>query len=54
MARRCPAVRAGLEQRIANFLGVKHCVTMCNGTIALEIATRALELKGEVIVPIIS
>jgi dTDP-4-amino-4,6-dideoxygalactose transaminase len=24
---------------------------MCNGTIALEIATRALELKGEVIVP---
>jgi dTDP-4-amino-4,6-dideoxygalactose transaminase len=40
-----------LEQRIANFLGVKHCVAMCNGTIALEIATRALELKGEVIVP---
>jgi dTDP-4-amino-4,6-dideoxygalactose transaminase len=30
---------------------VKHCVAMCNGTIALEIATRALELKGEVIVP---
>jgi dTDP-4-amino-4,6-dideoxygalactose transaminase len=40
-----------LEQRIASFLGVKHCVAMCNGTIALEIATRALELKGEVIVP---
>jgi dTDP-4-amino-4,6-dideoxygalactose transaminase len=39
------------EQRIADFLGVKHCVAMCNGTIALEIATRALELKGEVIVP---
>jgi dTDP-4-amino-4,6-dideoxygalactose transaminase len=39
------------EQRIAKFLGVKHCVAMCNGTIALEIATRALELKGEVIVP---
>ena len=39
------------EQRIARFLGVKHCVAMCNGTIALEIATRALELKGEVIVP---
>jgi len=39
------------EQRIAQFLGVKHCVAMCNGTIALEIATRALELKGEVIVP---
>ena len=39
------------EQRIEKFLGVKHCVAMCNGTIALEIATRALDLKGEVIVP---
>jgi dTDP-4-amino-4,6-dideoxygalactose transaminase len=39
------------ERRIAGFLGVKHCVAMCNGTIALEIATRALNLKGEVIVP---
>ena len=39
------------EQRIAEFLGVRHCVAMCNGTIALEIATRALELRGEVIVP---
>jgi dTDP-4-amino-4,6-dideoxygalactose transaminase len=39
------------EHKIAEFLGVKHCVAMCNGTIALEIATRALELKGEVIVP---
>ena len=39
------------EQRIAKFLGVKHCVAICNGTIALEIATRALDLKGEVIVP---
>lgn len=39
------------ERRVANFLGVKHCVAMCNGTIALEIAIRALDLKGEVIVP---
>ena len=39
------------EQRVAKFLGVKHCIAMCNGTIALEIAIRALELKGEVIVP---
>ncbi len=39
------------ERRMADFLGVKHCVAMCNGTIALEIATRALELKGEVIMP---
>ncbi|MCW5567996.1 MAG: aminotransferase class I/II-fold pyridoxal phosphate-dependent enzyme [Dokdonella sp.] len=40
-----------LEQRIAERLGVKHCVAMCNGTIALEIAIRALGLTGEVIVP---
>lgn len=39
------------EQRIADYLGVKHCVAMCNGTIALEIAIRALGLTGEVIVP---
>lgn len=40
-----------LERRIADYLGVRHCVAMCNGTIALEIATRALGLRGEVIVP---
>jgi len=40
-----------LERRIADRLGVKHCVAMCNGTIALEIAIRALGLEGEVIVP---
>lgn len=39
------------EQRIAAHLGVKHCVAMCNGTIALEIAIRALGLEGEVIIP---
>lgn len=40
-----------LEKRIADFLNVKHCVAMCNGTVALEIAIRALGLEGEVIVP---
>ena len=39
------------EQRVSEYLGVTHCIAMCNGTIALEIATRALGLKGEVIVP---
>lgn len=39
------------EQRVAEYLGVTHCVAMCNGTIALEIAIRALGLEGEVIVP---
>jgi dTDP-4-amino-4,6-dideoxygalactose transaminase len=39
------------ERRIAIHHGVKHCVAMCNGTVALEIAIRALGLQGEVIVP---
>jgi dTDP-4-amino-4,6-dideoxygalactose transaminase len=39
------------EGRIQKFVGVKHCVAMCNATIALEIAVRAMELRGEVIVP---
>ena len=39
------------EQRIADFLGVNHCIAMCNGTVALEIAVRALGMEGEVIVP---
>ena len=40
-----------LEQSIAEHVGVRHCVAMCNATVALEIAIRALELSGEVIVP---
>jgi len=40
-----------LEGRLADLLGVKHCVAMCNATIGLEIAIRALGLSGEVIVP---
>jgi dTDP-4-amino-4,6-dideoxygalactose transaminase len=39
------------ERRVADFVGVRHCVAMCNATIALEIAVRALGLTGEVIVP---
>ena len=39
------------EGRIQGLVGVKHCVAMCNATIALEIAIRALDLRGEVIVP---
>jgi len=39
------------EHKVADRLGVKHCIAMCNGTIALEIAIRALGLDGEVIVP---
>lgn len=39
------------ESRVADYLGVRNCVAVCNGTMALGIAVRALELKGEVIVP---
>jgi dTDP-4-amino-4,6-dideoxygalactose transaminase len=39
------------ERRIAELVGVKHCVAMCNATVALEIVIRALGLKGEVIIP---
>jgi dTDP-4-amino-4,6-dideoxygalactose transaminase len=39
------------EEKVADFLGVKNVVAMCNATAALEIACRALDLKGEVIVP---
>ena len=40
-----------LERRVASHHNVRHCVAMCNGTVALEIAIRALGLEGEVIVP---
>ena len=39
------------ETRIAEFLGVKNCIALCNATVALEIASRALDFHGEVIVP---
>ena len=38
------------EEEVAAFLGVPHCIAMCNGTVALEIAIRAAGLSGEVIV----
>jgi len=39
------------EKRVADYIGVKHCVAMCNATIAMEIAVRALGMSGEVIIP---
>ena len=45
-----PFVRE-FEERLAQLLGVRHCIAMCNGTVALEIAVRALGMKDEVIVP---
>jgi len=40
-----------LESALAAELGVRNCVAVCNGTVGLEIAIRALDLRGEVIVP---
>jgi len=39
------------EQQVAELLGVRHCIAICNGTVALEIAIKASLLSGEVIVP---
>lgn len=39
------------ERQVARISGVRHCVAVCNGTAALQIAIRAAGLGGEVIVP---
>jgi dTDP-4-amino-4,6-dideoxygalactose transaminase len=39
------------EAKVASIAQTRHCVAMCNATVALEIAVRALEMTGEVIVP---
>ncbi len=44
-----PLVRE-FEEAVAALLRVRHCVAMCNATTALQIATRAAGLHGEVIV----
>lgn len=45
-----PLVRQ-FEPAFADFLGVRHAVAVTNGTVALMILARALEVSGEVIVP---
>lgn len=40
-----------LEARLAAYLGVRHVIAACNGTVALELAIRAVGMVGEVIVP---
>lgn len=39
------------EGKVAEILGVKHALAMCNATAAIEIAARALGMHGEVILP---
>ena len=43
-----PLVRE-LEQKLKDYLSVKHLFFVCNGTIALQIAIKALNLHGEII-----
>lgn len=38
-----------LERKLENYLGLKNLLLTNNGTIALQIAIKALELKGEII-----
>ena len=38
-----------LEERLAEYLGVRNIVLVSNGTIALEIACRTLDIKGDAI-----
>jgi dTDP-4-amino-4,6-dideoxygalactose transaminase len=45
-----PYVRE-LERALADFLSMRHCIAMCNGTMAMENVVRAIGLTGEVIVP---
>jgi dTDP-4-amino-4,6-dideoxygalactose transaminase len=39
------------EREVARVAEVEHCVAVCNATVGLEIAIRALGMTGEVIVP---
>lgn len=40
-----------LESLLCERLGVRHCIPVCNGTVALQLAINACKLAGEVIVP---
>ncbi|MFE9499898.1 DegT/DnrJ/EryC1/StrS family aminotransferase [Streptomyces collinus] len=39
------------EQRVAEVLGVRHCISTCNATTGLQLALHAAGAAGEVIVP---
>jgi dTDP-4-amino-4,6-dideoxygalactose transaminase len=50
LTNRGPLVRQ-FEHELSLITGARHCITVCNATIGLEMAIRALGLRGEVIVP---
>jgi dTDP-4-amino-4,6-dideoxygalactose transaminase len=39
------------ERKVAEYVGAKHAVAMCNCTVALELCLRALNVTGEVLIP---
>jgi dTDP-4-amino-4,6-dideoxygalactose transaminase len=39
------------ESKLCDYLGVKHCIPVCNATVGLQLVCHALELTGEVILP---
>ncbi|MER7166817.1 dTDP-4-dehydro-6-deoxyglucose aminotransferase [Micromonospora sp. NPDC000207] len=45
-----PLVRE-FEARVADLVGVRHCIATCNATVALELVLRAGDVTGEVIMP---
>ncbi|MEZ8644874.1 DegT/DnrJ/EryC1/StrS family aminotransferase [Vibrio cyclitrophicus] len=48
LTNRGPLVRE-LEERLADYLDVKHVICVANGSLALQAVYKALDLKGEVI-----
>ncbi|KAB2953770.1 DegT/DnrJ/EryC1/StrS family aminotransferase [Heliorestis acidaminivorans] len=48
LTNRGPLVRE-LEERLQEYLGVKNLILVANGTIALQVAYKALDIKGKVI-----
>lgn len=43
-----PCVRE-LEEKLANYFGVPNLIFLTNGTIAIQLAVKALDLKGEIL-----
>jgi dTDP-4-amino-4,6-dideoxygalactose transaminase len=40
-----------LDKRFAEHIGVRHAISVTNGTVALMVAAKALDLRGEIIIP---
>jgi dTDP-4-amino-4,6-dideoxygalactose transaminase len=39
------------EARVAEVTGAEHCIAVCNATVGLQLVARALDLRGEVVMP---